>query len=205
MLDLLLPVACPCCGTLAGGPCDRCVAAFPPAPTLPVPPGLDDARAVFAYGVGPRRVVLACKASGRHALVRHMAAAMAGQVDHAADAILTWVPTSPERVRQRGFDHARLLTVELGRLTALPVRRLLIRRSDAQEGHTRAERERVGFDAVADHRVLEEAAGASIVVVVDNVRTTGASLSAAARALIPAGVAAVAGLTYAATPDPARR
>ena len=204
MLDLLLPVACPCCGAFAGGPCDRCVTAFPLAPILPVPPGLEDARAVFAYGVGPRRVVLACKASGRHVLVRHMAAAMAGHIDRSADALLTWVPTSPGRVRERGFDHACRLTIELGRLTGLPVRRLLVRRSDAQEGHSRAERERVAFDAVADHRVLEEAAGASIVVVVDDVRTTGASLSAAARALIPAGVAAVAGLTYAATPDSKR-
>lgn len=172
---------------------------------LPLPSGLADARAVFAYGVGPRRVVLACKASGRHVLVRHMAGVMAGELDRSADVMLTWVPTSPERERQRGFDHARLLALELGRLTGLPVRRLLIRRSAAQEGRSRSAREQVAFVPVADHRVLEQAAGASVVVVVDDVRTTGASLSAAARVLIPAGVAAVAGLTYAATPDPSRR
>ena len=150
-------------------------------------------------------MVLACKASGRHVLVGHMAAAMAVHLDPTADAVLTWVPTSPDRERRRGFDHARLLARELSRLTGLRHLRLLIRRTDSQEGRSRAERGQVVFDPVPDHRLLECAAGASIVVVVDDVRTTGASLSAAARALIPAGVAAVAGLTYAATPDPARR
>ena len=201
MLDFLLPVTCPCCGAAAGGPCTRCVAGFPRAPALPVPPGLIAARAVFAYGAGPRRVVLACKASGRHALVGHMAAAMAVHLDPTADVVLTWVPTSPDRERRRGFDHARLLARELSRLTGLRDLRLLVRRTDSQEGRSRAERGQVAFDAVPDHRVLECAAGASMVVVVDDVRTTGASLSGASHALVRAGVAAVAGLTYAATPD----
>ena len=204
MLDLLLPMACPCCGAWAGGPCARCVAAFPTAPPLPAPAGLIDARAVFAYGVGPRRVVLACKAGGRHALVRHMAARMAALVDTRSDVLLTWVPTSPERARRRGFDHARLLAREVGRCTGLPVRQLLVRRSDAQEGHGRVARSRVEFAAIADHRVLEEAAGVAVIVVVDDVRTTGASLAAASSALLPAGAATVAGLTYAATPDRSR-
>ena len=169
-----------------------------------MPAGLIDARAVFAYEVGPRRVVLSCKASGRHVLVRHMAAAMAASLDGHADAVLTWVPTSPERVRRRGFDHARLLASEIGRCTGLPVRRLLVRRSGAQEGHDRLARGTVLFAAVADHRVLEEAAGAAVIVVIDDVRTTGASMSAASSALLPAGAAAIAGLTYAATPDRSR-
>ena len=204
VLDLLLPMACPCCGAWAGGPCARCVAAFPPAPLLPVPAGLIDARAVFAYAVGPRRVVLACKAGGRHALVRHMAARMAALVDTRSDVLLTWVPTSPERARRRGFDHARLLAREVGRWTGLPVRQLLVRRSDAQEGHDRRERAQVVFGTIADHRVLEQAAGVAVIVVVDDVRTTGASLAAASSALLVAGAASVAGLTYAATPDRSR-
>lgn len=115
--------------------------------------------------------------------------------DHEADLTLTWAPTTARRARDRGFDQAEVLAREIGHRSNLRVERLLKRvAGPAQTGRTRLERaEGVAFVTT---RSLS-----GPVLVIDDVVTTGATLSAAGRALSEAGSPWVAGIALAATPE----
>lgn len=109
------------------------------------------------------------------------------------------VPLHPKRERERGFNQAVLLARELARLSRLP----LDEHSVVRRVHT--ERHRAGMDARARR---ESVAGAFAirhpklvsgqrVLLVDDVFTTGATVSACAVALKEAGAAEVFVLTVA--------
>ncbi len=112
------------------------------------------------------------------------------------NAVLSHVPTATGRVRQRGYDHARLLAKTFARAVALPYRTSLVRIGQAhQVGATRAERLqqlRGAFRAVH----ASELRGKHVVLV-DDVLTTGATLETAARELKKAGVRQVSAIVFA--------
>ncbi len=111
----------------------------------------------------------------------------------------TLVPVAlhPRRLRERGFNQAELLARELARLLDAPLLTGLLRRtadtSSQVETATRAERLQNVRDAFASAGTLDGEA----IVLVDDVTTTGATLSSAARVLLSAGASRVYGLTYA--------
>ena len=52
--DVFLPRSCPVCGALGAAPCPACAADLRRAPALPPPPSVDSCRALLAYdGAGP--------------------------------------------------------------------------------------------------------------------------------------------------------
>jgi ComF family protein len=109
------------------------------------------------------------------------------------------VPLHPERERQRGFNQALLLARELARLSVLP----LDEHSVVRRIHT--ERHRAGMDAKARRQSVSEAfavrhpklIAGQCVLLVDDVFTTGATVSACAAALKDAGAEEVFVLTIA--------
>jgi ComF family protein len=109
--------------------------------------------------------------------------------------ILVPVPTATRRVRNRGYDQARLLARELGRQTGLP-RADYVRRSGQthQVGASRGERRRQLQSAFR----AKNLAGARNrhIILVDDVLTTGATLEAAAKALKGVGVARVSAVVF---------
>ena len=103
----------------------------------------------------------------------------------AAD-VVTWVPCSPTRRRERGFDPAELLARALARRLRLRARRLLRRLDD--EPQTARSRE----GRLAGPRLVARAGRVQgSVLVVDDVCTTGSTLRVAAAALRACGVSAV--------------
>ncbi len=194
--EVLLPASCPGCGAAAEPICEVCVLTLQPAPALTCPPGLDELAVAFAYEGVARELVAKVKYRNARASVRWLADAMVERLPTRANIdVVTWAPTTPQHRRARGFDHAELLARAVGRATKLPVRALLTRLpGPAQTGARRAQRT-VGpkFRARPDARTRS-------ILLVDDVITTGATVTAASAALRRGGAIAVSGLAAARTP-----
>jgi predicted amidophosphoribosyltransferase len=142
-----------------------------------------------------RQVVLGLKYRNRRAVARQLAQLLVRRLPIGTVDVVTWAPTSAARARERGFDQAELLARAVARQLGVPCRRLLYRtHGGPQTGHTRAERlQGPVFRAHAGRRGPR-------VLLVDDVVTTGATLSSAREALLGAGVVDVVCAAAAATP-----
>jgi ComF family protein len=111
--------------------------------------------------------------------------------------VLVPVPLHPRREKERGFNQSELLARGVAGRTGLPVARALVRRVDTppQTGLSAARR-RANVAAAFAVRRRAQVAG-RVVVLVDDVRTTGATVRACASALLAAGAAEVRLLTAA--------
>ena len=165
-----------------------------PPPTLLTPPGVDRLVALVAYDEAGRRLVADLKFANRRGLVGRLGAALAAVAPARPD-VVTWAPTSARRRRDRGYDQAELLARVVARRLRCPAARLLVRGAGQgpQTGRTAAQRLRgPRFEVVG--------AVGPRVLVVDDVVTTGATLTAAAHALRGGGADAVDAVVVAATP-----
>src|SRR5262245_9527356 len=193
----VLPLSPPCCvrcgdmlsSTRTSGPhCTRC-RRQPPVFTL--------ARSAGRYEGSLREVIHAFKYEGRRVLARQLAELMktAGEpVLAGADAVVP-VPLHPWRVLQRGFNQADDLACGLG----MPVWRVLARtrhgppQAALPAGRRHANVRRAYAIRTLGRRQLRN----RVVVLVDDVMTTGATLDACGRVLLSAGVRSVRALTAA--------
>jgi ComF family protein len=211
LLDLLLPPSCPGCG-LEGellcrtcrGPLERRLDEPPGAPVglaVPLPPGLAQLEWCASFS-GPTRAALhALKYDGEQRLARPLGELLAARWRRAGAGgdLLVPVPIHLDRRRERGFNQAALLALAAGEALRLPVIEALARgqATDAQYGlGRRARQANVGRAFVATAQGAAAIRGRWIVLV-DDVTTTGATLSGCAAALLDAGALAVSGLTVA--------
>jgi predicted amidophosphoribosyltransferase len=210
-VDLVAPVCCPGCATPGAWLCPSCSAALDGPARLehpwPRPPGLPAVAAVAPYEGSVRALLLAHKERGVLRLAGPLGAAVAASV-RALPAgssparpppVLVPVPSSRASVRGRGHDPTARLTMAAAAMLGLPVRRALrqARQVRDQAGLTAAERAAnlEGALVVRPGRLPPGRA----VVLVDDVLTTGASLSEAARAVRAAGCPVLGAAVVAAT------
>lgn len=206
VIDLLFPTRCPACCRLGPAPCPACTSELRRAPPAPSPVGLRSCEAFLAYDDVGRDLVARLKYRNARDALGWLAVGMAGLVDPGQVDVVTWAPTSAARRRARGFDQAELLARELATELRRPARRLLVRRpGPAQTGQGRTARaEGPHFAARRRSTGLTRApgeGGIGAVLLVDDVVTTGSTLSAAARALAAAGIVEVHAVVAARTPD----
>lgn len=157
---------------------------------------VDRSRAVGAYEGALRSVVHALKYEGRRSLAGPLAALMRDRgrdLLEGVDAAVA-VPLHPSRRRERGFNQARDLARWLGVPVCPALRR--IRATSAQSGLPAGRRHANVRGAFRLTRAARPLAG-KIVVLVDDVSTTGATLESCARVLKEGGVAEVRALTAA--------
>lgn len=202
VLDLLLPPRCPGCGvTTTSVWCGRCLVELN---QLALPAGraeeLDDGvRAVgaYAYAGAVRDSLVAVKVRGHREHLDGMRALLWSRLalaDVAGRTTVTWVPTAPAALRSRGVCVPRALAGP----AAVPLLRVARRGVDQTSLPARARRRSKG-GAFAPVSAVPPA-----VIVVDDVRTTGATARAAAAALRSAGATRVLVVTFAVGGDAAR-
>jgi ComF family protein len=191
---VLLPTSCPVCGARGPAPCGACRVELRAAPSLPRPPGVEACLAALSYAGAGRELIARLKYRNARSSLRFLADATAGLVTPGEADVVTWVPTTTARRRERGFDQAELLAKAVARRLRLPCRPLLRRLpGPAQTGQPLGERRR-GPSFAARGRCSRR------VLLVDDVVTTGATATAAARALRRAGAVEVRLLAAARTP-----
>jgi ComF family protein len=183
--------------------CEACWSAIDPLgpPSRePLPPFIAAAAAIGSHDGRLRDVVQALKYDGRSTIARHLARRMrdagAGVLD-GADLVVP-VPLHRARERRRGFNQAR----ELARHLGAPLADLLVRvrRTETQADLPAGQRQANVRGAFALRPAGAAAVDGLVVVLVDDVRTTGATLNACAAVLLDAGAVEVRALTAARAP-----
>jgi len=153
-------------------------------------------RAVGEYAGSLRAIVHALKYDGRRSLARRLAEQMRDHghtILEGAHAVVP-VPLHAARRRERGFNQAHDLARHLGLPVVHAIRR--VRPTVPQVSLAAARRHGNVRGAFRATRGARDLAG-TIVVLVDDVSTTGATLEACARALDEAGTIEVRALTAA--------
>lgn len=119
--------------------------------------------------------------------------------------VVCWAPLSRKRLRRRGYDQSKLLAHEVAARIGLPVEPLLdkVRDTPAQSGQVDAAARRANVLGVYRMHPGKSAAGKRVLLV-DDVVTTGATLSECARVLRTAGAQRVCGLALATTSEKER-
>jgi competence protein ComFC len=214
LLDLLAPPRCAVCGSPGPLVCASCLGALPlldgaacarcGKPTeRPLPRcvecrgrrlGFDRATCAVAHDGAGRGLVHSFKHGGLRGLAAPAAALMAMLIPAPAADLLTWVPADRWRELLRGYHPPRLIALELSARWGIPAVPLL--------EPARLRRSQRGLDPAARRANVRSAfrcraAVSGAVALVDDVYTTGATLSACAVELRRAGARAVDGLCFA--------
>lgn len=216
--------------TPGGGVCRACLDAH--APTLPrclscaaqVPPGVAHcgrclaqppvhvrAVAAFDYVFPWDRAITSFKFRDGLGWTDSLARALCDAVAHAPDAggpagaqVVTPVPLSDARLRERGYNQAWEIARRVARWQGLPAHHDLLRR--LRDTPHQASLDRAGRAAnlqgvfMPDGPAARAAVQGRVVALVDDVFTTGATAGAAAAALLEAGASAVHVWVLARTP-----
>jgi predicted amidophosphoribosyltransferase len=194
----LVPPLCTACGRGCRPEavlCTRCARRLAAAEPLlgNGPPGLDCAWSSASHEGVARKLVAALK----FRRLLPVADLIADRIhwlapDHVLSGAIVPVPTAVARVAGRGFDPAAEIAGALAERLELPLEPCLRRRGGGRQvGRRRAER--VGHPP----RIIVQGRVPRSVLLVDDVLTTGATLSACAQALRAAGAARVVAVTFA--------
>ncbi|MTI80546.1 MAG: ComF family protein [Firmicutes bacterium] len=161
-------------------------------------------RAVGPYSGPLKEAVHRLKYQGKQQLATPLGRLMAQQVVNemvyrSVDMVVP-IPMAPSKLRRRAFNQAHLLAVEVAKAIDRPLNEVLQKKTDTvpQANLTRQQREKnlqQAFFLVDNVNIHQRK-----ILLIDDVITTGSTLSAAADVLRQGGASAVLALTLAATP-----
>jgi predicted amidophosphoribosyltransferase len=200
LLDTLLPPRCAACAAPArDGLCDRCYAEAAPLrlPAHDLALLAENVAAVgcYAYDGVVRDAVRGLKLGGRHAAAGPLGAQLRRHPAVPDGWAVTWVPSTRRKIRERGTE----ITQRLAGAQAVALLRRTADRPDQTTLDAQARRASpVGVFAATGPSPPD-------VVLVDDVRTTGATALAGATTLLGAGARRVLVATLAVGGDDARR
>jgi len=218
LLDLAFPARCPGCGREGAPICAACLPALDARleqpPGIPIglpsdlPPAILQLEWCAPFGGLVRRALHQLKYGGETRLAGPLGAAIARRWARAAAGgdVLVPVPVHAARARQRGYDQAELLARAAAAELGLPWAPILerARATIAQfdlDRATRATNVRGAFRLKpwpgGQHETARSPLAGRWIVLVDDVVTTGATLTACAAPLLAAGALGVSAVTVA--------
>lgn len=112
--------------------------------------------------------------------------------------IITWVPVSRKRRLERGFDQAELLARELSRKLKIPCVKTLVKKRDTPKQSTYTDIARRRANVSGAFKAAGKNPNGKRILLVDDIITTGATLSECARILLMSGAEDVVCCTVAA-------
>ncbi len=195
LLSLLAPPVCAACDerlTREAVFCASCFGTLEPPPALPA-----GATAAFAYGGAIGEAIRSCKYQRRVDRLRLLARVVIVRLPKDPVDVVAPVPLHRARLRDRGFDQATILARAVARALERPCDVDLVRRV-VDTPHLASLDARGRSEAVENAFVARPCADKRVLLV-DDVRTTGATIAAAADAVKSAGGSAISHV-LAATP-----
>lgn len=168
--------------------CSRCRLMVPSRPLrmLSIPAGT--CFYALDYTADVRRAILAYKFHNKPQYARVLGELLVpliaplGSVD-----CITWAPVSALRLSKRGYDQSRLLAAAAGRVLGIPVRSLLRKHRHTRK-QSRTSRSKRGENVRGAYSLSGKQTLSGLrIVLVDDVVTTGSTLSECCRVLYEAG------------------
>lgn len=204
LIDVAYPPRCAGCGLRGCWVCDECLAATPlfgtprcpvcsmpetgrPCDCAPLPNGLDRIWIAGPYEGWLRAAIYAFKFNGETARATYLAGLLAeGCAELGGGAALASVPLHPKRKRQRGYDQTAILADQVSKQSDMPrfVGLVKVRHTPHQVGLNAADR---SLNLRGAFTLLPDVPVPGRVVLVDDVTTTGSTLSECATALRAGG------------------
>lgn len=206
-LDLLYPPRCTFCQKLLQKDetdiCKRCRMALPVI-ERPIKRGrfFSECHAVASYTDKVAESLKRYKFRGMQHYAKTYGELLAMRLlrENAEFDILTWVPISKKRRRERGFDQSFLLAEAVAKELNTPcIRALLKVRDNCAQSSLKGVEARQANVINSYRAVNEELFLNKCVLLIDDIITTGATLSECSRVLLTAGAASVVCATVAAT------
>ncbi len=208
LLDILFPPKCMLCHGLLReaeeicGQCRQKVLLNTSPPKMTRGAFFDLAAAGLWYETDVRRAIHGMKYGEKQnyavPLARVMVYAYQHKIGKEAD-LIAWVPTNRQTLRSRGYDQARLLAEALSPMVELPVVHALEKVRDTAPMHgLKADARRANVLGAYALCCEETLLRGKSVLLVDDILTTGSTLSECARMLKSGGAAHVYGLCAAA-------
>ena len=216
-LDLVFPMHCCGCGREGGILCPQCVHELerlaPPYCRICSQPGVDGVcpwcrqsprgfdslRSPYKFEGPVREAIHALKYRGVRAAAGELSRLLTDYLDRnpvSVDAVVP-VPLHSRRLRSRGYNQSAHLARGIGRKLDLLVSEfLLLRTTDARPQVEAQSRDERRANVSGSFRCPEDASGLTILLI-DDVATTGSTLSECASALKDAGASRVYALTLA--------
>lgn len=197
-LDLLFPPHCIGCARVGSLLCSHCVAAAKAAPPRECD-GLGGVCVAAEYDGAIGAAIRALKYDRQARLAEPLGNLLARTVRRAGwpvDVIVP-VPLHAARLSDRGYNQAKLVSLYLARALAVPIDCEAVRRvrDTPSQVNLNAQERRLNMERAFEARA--EAVRGRVVLVIDDVLTTGATLGACAEALRLAGAAEVYGAAVA--------
>ncbi len=227
VLDFLFPPVCPVCSEsvtrhgamchncfskirwISDPKCSKCGYPFPAnidrnAKRLLCPDCLvnkskiDWMRAATVYDDGSKGIILPFKHAGKINFKGMISNSMVGllkECPHEIDIIVP-VPLANARLRQRGYNQSAIIGSEISKMTGIKmdVRTVSRTKWTHDMGHLKAKERKKNISGA--FRVNKDLKGKNVLLI-DDVRTTGATLEELAKVLKKAGVKTVSGLVFA--------
>jgi len=215
LFDFIFPPVCANCGKIGTLLCTDCIARMPALqePVCPLcgrpvnrlglrchwcqtyPPPLNQIRAAVLFEGTVPNIIHQLKYNGMFALAEPLAELMASSWDRWRQPVDTVIPIPlhPQREKSRGYNQSELLSRHLGRALDLPQERHALKRVRNTPPQIELSAEERAVNVTDAFVAVPHTVKGRKILLIDDVCTTGSTLSEAAKALLEAGAAGVSG------------